>query len=506
MSDSNRTTLAVVKEASFAPAIAAASRRATLTAAGQPAATETVVINSRTYTFVETAATLAENKVLVGDSIELTLKNLEAAINALPGAGVRYGTATAVHADVFAEYNEDNASLTIYSKAAAASAFTLSSTATNLTWGAQTAGAAANLTGNTLRFNSESLVHTKETIASEAIRDDRSTGSLIEVGIGASGGLTMELIHTAYNDFLMAGLAASAWTSYSETLSVTASLAEQSISLASGEFHAHLQGAKLVQLSGFAAAGNNGIKRVVSNNGVTIKLAPGSLTADVTVAADATIGVNYIRNGTTTTSFMLERYMIGAASYMQFRGMCVDQLALTLEARRKAMMNLTFLGYSGESRGFTALSTNNAASTNPVFTASNNIGAVLMDGYDTLCPVNRFTLTVANNMRNRFALARKGTLTPGMGDNVITGQIGIYFENRALLEYFLNHRHKSMMVWMTDANRNAISFHLPRISFPNANPNISGLNQDIILPMDYRALKYPDSSTGYQLQIDNLTA
>lgn len=72
-----------------------------LTFTGQPADTETVTIGTQTYTFQTVFVDAADN-VEIGATASDSLDNLIAAINLGAGAGVVYGTATTLNADVTA--------------------------------------------------------------------------------------------------------------------------------------------------------------------------------------------------------------------------------------------------------------------------------------------------------------------------------------------------------------------------------------------------------------------
>lgn len=74
----------------------------TVTAAAQPANTNTVTINGQVYTF-KTVITLAANDVLIGGTAAASLQNLADAINAdTATAGVAFSAATVANAAVFA--------------------------------------------------------------------------------------------------------------------------------------------------------------------------------------------------------------------------------------------------------------------------------------------------------------------------------------------------------------------------------------------------------------------
>ncbi len=124
-------------------AIGAVAASGTLTLTDVPSNNETVVIDSKTYTF-KTTLTNTDGYVLIGATKELCLDNLAAAINLGAGAGTLYAAATTVHSTVTA--SGIDATLVVTAKTAGTAGNSLSTTDTlaNGSWGASTlAGGAA---------------------------------------------------------------------------------------------------------------------------------------------------------------------------------------------------------------------------------------------------------------------------------------------------------------------------------------------------------------------------
>lgn len=119
----------------------------TLTQAGQPSDTETVTIDTKTYTF-QTTLTDVDGNVFIGADADTTLDNLIAAINLDAGAGSKYATSMSLHSTVSATNpTATTALLTAKATGTAANSFATTETATNYSFTSTTAftgGAATN--------------------------------------------------------------------------------------------------------------------------------------------------------------------------------------------------------------------------------------------------------------------------------------------------------------------------------------------------------------------------
>src|SRR5882672_4919625 len=105
----------------------------TLSAIGNAANNDTVVVGATTYTF-KTALTGAANEVLIGANAPSSLANLASAINGSAGAGVAYGTGTVANTSVSATANSDG-TLTITALVSGAGGNAIVSTTTAVTFG-----------------------------------------------------------------------------------------------------------------------------------------------------------------------------------------------------------------------------------------------------------------------------------------------------------------------------------------------------------------------------------
>lgn len=122
----------------------------TLTATGQPSATETITVGEQVYTFVAALTVPAvANEVLIGVDAATTLANLAAAINAGSGAGTTYGTGTIANADATATSDATHVVLTATATySVAGNSVVTTETASNMGFAAATMTGGADPTNN----------------------------------------------------------------------------------------------------------------------------------------------------------------------------------------------------------------------------------------------------------------------------------------------------------------------------------------------------------------------
>jgi hypothetical protein len=85
----------------------------------------------------------------------------------------------------------------------------------------------------------------------------------------------------------------------------------------------------------------------------------------------------------------------------------------------------------------------------------------------------------------------------------ITGSLNAYFEDLVAYNAFLANGFCQLAFTFADPTTpagNTYRFTLPRIKLPDANPNIGGVDADVMQPISFRALDDPD--VGYTLKIE----
>lgn len=509
MGDSNKTKLRYVKETSYAATPSGSRATGTVSFSVAPTNLDTVTVNGQVYTF-KTGSLTTNNDVAAGASAAAAASNLSAAINADPTqAGTAFFNGTVANAAVSGIYVSGALAVTVeaLTQGTAGNSITLAKSGTFISVsGATLSGGTTPIysTATELRFNSESLKHNKVTVVSEEIRSDRTVFDMIEVGIGANGETNHELHYGDMNGLMQSAMMApltstSSGTNTATNWSITGQVLSKAAAIPTG-----MNGAKYVKISGFANATNNGIKRVTAQSGNTFTL-EGTFTNE---AAGPSVSVQwaYSRQGTTVESYVIEKEVIDAKTVIAFWGMVVNTFNVALESRSKAMVKFGFIGYGGESRKDSVGVATASPSTNPIYNTSANVAQLLISGAASPASIRKLEFNVNNNLRERLALARKGSLQPGTGTAEITGTLEAYFTSKAMFDYFIAHSAVGLEFTMTDSGGRIINFYMPQIRFSEGNPSIGGMNQDVILPLSYQAVRGTGiDGTTFQAQIDFLS-
>lgn len=343
------------------------------------------------------------------------------------------------------------------------------------------------------RLTSESLMHSKETVVSKEVRSDRMKADAVKVGASAGGNLNFELSYGDFKHWLEAALFGTLSTvSVAATVGVVHTTGI--ITGTAGDFNNVVPGCS-IRIAGFATGANNGIKQVIAKaaNGSTITCATGSFTATETGVAITATGL-HLKNGSDEHSYYIERKVPtgpAAFEYQRFAGMMVDSLDLTLESKAIVTGQIGFVGKIGSTNTDPLDAAPTEPTSNSVVNATNNIGSITRNGLAMTEKFKKLSLKIANNLRGRDAVGTEGSFSVGIGSFDLTGSLESYFAGNSLLDAYINHDYTSLGYRVTDPDGNVIVFEIPRLVLTSGNAGISGLDTDVMVPLDFQALRSP---------------
>jgi len=508
MSDANRSALRYAEEPYYAADIGGGYASGTVTFAGVPSNNDTVTVNGVAYTFKSSMT--AANHVAIGTTAAASAQNLADAINAnISTRGTAWYPATTANAYCIATVSSDVVTVQAKIHGTAGNSYTLAEAGSNTSVSGATlsGGSATNYSTMTgVRYNSHSLKHTKMTVESEEIRDDRTAFGLVKVGIAAGGDSNHEL---HYGDF-------AAWIAAAMQGTIVSGTNTQAMTISGGVLTPAVDwsaapdilGAKYVKLSSRDPA-NNGIKRVISISGNALTL---ENVVDESGSSGDTIAWSYVRQGTTLKSYVVETDQRDAAIVVPLIGMCINELALTLAARAKAMVRFGWMGYGLPSGSRTRTdSVGNAIaapSLNPIINTTDNVPLFYLNGLPRRTASLSVDFLLSNNLRERPSIGREGTLAPGSGEASFTGRLQDYFDNKQEYDDFLSHTDNSFELTLRDSLGNVMNIYMPGIQMGDGSADVPGTNQDIFLNRTFKAKKAVghDGTSQFQCQIDLLAA
>lgn len=371
-------------------------------------------------------------------------------------------------------------------------------------WG-QTPAAALNA----VRFTGESLNFSIDNTQSNEIRSDRQITDLIQTDAEPGGDINFELSYGAFDD-LIAGALFNDWAtavniSAETTIAAASGSPDSFTDSANGFVTAGIQPGQWIKVSGFATQANNGYFQVLTVAAGTITVKGETALVNESAGPSVTIVGETLRNGIDAKSFSLETAFNDVTQFKSFTGMRVNNLNLNLSVGEILTGVLSFLGKDAAINNAT-IGTGGpvAAATNEVLNAVNNVAFIQEGGGAFAGELQEFTVALANNLRSQKAVGTLGNVGIGSGRAVVTGTFNAYFEDETLYNKYLNGTESSLALRVTDAAGNAYILTFPRIKFTAANLAAGSADSDVVVEMEYQAVRHP--TYDFTFQIDRFPA
>lgn len=370
------------------------------------------------------------------------------------------------------------------------------------TWGTTPASAMTEL-----RYTSESLGYTINNATSNEVRSDRQITDLIQTGASAAGAVNLEYSYNAY-DILMESALFSTWSTTVAVagIDISAANSDNSYNATTTDFTAeNMSVGQWIKVAGFTTAANNGYCQVVSITAT--KLVVSGLTLVDEAAGDSvTMAGSVLRNGTTETSFTLEKKFDDITQFISFTGMVAGQMNLTMSTGAILTGSFDFTGKSSAIAATTVgTGAPNPATVNPVMNTVSDVGNLLEGGNPlTGTFVQSLSIALANSPRGIGAVGTLGNADLGFGRCAVTGNVSVYFADAALYDKYLAGTATSLSFRVTDSAGNAYVFTLPNVKFSSGTIAAGGADQDVMADFAYQALR--DTTTDATIQIDRFAA
>lgn len=205
---------------------------------------------------------------------------------------------------------------------------------------------------------------------------------------------------------------------------------------------------------------------------------------------------NVLKAGTTRRSFTIERLFADLACYMRFTGCEFNKISLQATANAIVSGTVTVIGQdmATDTAAITGATYASGGTTVPVVSFS----GTLKEGGTTIAAVTEMQLSLENGLAEQFVIGSKLTVQPAIGLSNCTGQITAYFQDRTLIDKFVNDTESSLEIEFPDAAGNKINLKVPRLLYTGAPPDVKGTGP-LTLTMPFQALL--DSGTATNLLI-----
>lgn len=373
-------------------------------------------------------------------------------------------------------------------------------------WGTTPASAMTEL-----RYTAETLGFNINNVTSNEVRSDRQIVDLIQVGAEASGNIDFELSFGAHDPFLSGALFSSWGTPFAVTTSddMGASNTDGELTSANTDFLAlGIKAGQWIRVSGFTTAdgANNGFYRVTSVAWNRLGVSPVPAVDEGGFQRTITLSGSMLRNGTTESSFTLEKAFSDVGKFIAFTGMVANTLSLDIETGQVLRGSASFMGKTA-TIGDTTVGTGVpvAATTNDVMNAVGNIGevreaGVLLGG----TALRSLSIRVANGLRGIQAVGSLGNVDIGAGRCTVTGSVSVYFTDGAWYQKYLAGAATSLSFRVQDAGGNSYIVTLPKVKLTAGRVQAGGNDRDVMADFDFQALSDPQS--GCTIQIDRFAA
>lgn len=363
-------------------------------------------------------------------------------------------------------------------------------------WGA-TVGV-SSLSAYQTRITGTTLSHEKQTVLSEELRSDRMRADYMEVGIAASGDFNFELIVDEMLPlFEGLAMASAIVSSTTQAFTVTAS----AITGADGWTNNLSVGQWIRVSTTQTVALNNTVYEISAKTSTAVTITGGTLLAS-TITMNVT--GRRIKNGVTEQSFVVVQEHEDIGQVMYFTGMEVSQLSLNVASQAIVNGTFSFIGKQGYASAIASTPVSAvaaSATTNIPLNATSNVGTLREAGTALATPLRAINFTINNNLAARNAVANKPAIGIRSGTCDVSGTIEAYFEDLALLKKFIAHSNTSLSFRFNNpGGGKSMIWTFPRIFFGAGSPTAPGINQDVILNLDFTAVR--DDTTNCMFQID----
>jgi len=365
-----------------------------------------------------------------------------------------------------------------------------------------------------LRVTGESLNYGLTTDTSKEIRSDRQTTDLVVTGAQSAGGLDFELSYAEFDPFLEAALQGT-WAVFgtngvSAVVPTSATFAANTLTAGAAttgiNAFTNLALGQWVKIAGSSNSAQNiwaQVSKSVSPTATVLTFEGTPFTgATGSGGAAVTVSSSRVSNGTTQRSFTIEKNFADVSQTLTYTGMTLDKLSLSLSSGALLTGSLDFIGKSSTQQAGSLLHATVTASTaNAVMNGVNNVANILEGGsLLTGTYIKSLSFDLQNNLRGQDGIGNLGNVAIASGTINLSGQLEVYFADGTLYQKFINNTSSSLSVRVNDGSLNGYVLTIPNIKYSDAKIMAGGINQDVMVSMNFTALR--DTTSGSTMIID----
>jgi len=353
-----------------------------------------------------------------------------------------------------------------------------------------------------LRHTGEGLAQEQQTSRSSEIRSDRQVSDSKRTAINSGGSINFEMSYGTFDKLLLGSLMASAWSTPATVTDTDIGISGPGSTFgSSGLGFGSFVAGQWVQVTGCTNAANNGMFKIIAASSAEITV-DGTLTTE---ASGATITITqgaYATNGVEKNFYTFERKYADLSNEIAiFAGCAINQLALSIASGQIITGSLTILGKDEVSATSSSGSGYAAVSTTEVMSAVDNVSSLLEDG--SSLAISQLTLQLSNSLRGKQKIGSAGAFDIGLGTFDVTGTFTAFYEDKTLVDKYLNQTSTSLVIILKDISGNYYLVEIPKIKLSAGKRSGGSLDSDVMNEMSFQALV---SSGDYTIKVVKFSA
>jgi len=340
-----------------------------------------------------------------------------------------------------------------------------------------------------VRNTEDTISLVRDSFVSDERRGDRGIHDMRLGNKQPAGDISFEFSYGAFDDFLLAGLGASAWVAPYTNLAVNVIVDadEKTYTRATGSWLT--SGVKVgdtITVTGLTTTADNITAKVTAVTATILTFGDATGLADITVAEGGVFNTDarVIKKGSTVTSFAIEKAFTDVNEYQLYTGGIVN--TVNLEVSPNAMITGSFgmMFQDAENGGTVYHNDITGVVTNRPFDA---FTGYIKENDTTNSIASSLSISLDNGFERNFVLMQNTAPQMTSGKSNVTGSVTLYFSDSLIYDKFVNETESSIELRLADDENNGYVITLPRIKYTSADTPVSS-DGAIINTMNFQAL------------------
>ncbi len=350
-----------------------------------------------------------------------------------------------------------------------------------------------------IRMTGESFNYDLSKESDKEIRSDGQQVSTTTVDASAAGDLKIHMQYAEYDRFF-ASVLRSSWTAFGVngvgsvtfTADYTATTITASIATSGANIWTSLAKGQWFLLTA-PTTPNDGlwlrVSASVAPTTTVITLDASTPCSVASATASCKISTSRLTNGTTLSSFTVEKEMADVAQFLAYRGQYASKFSTSLSAGQLTEGTFSFIGKDSIRGAVTTFTGSPVVS--QTYDIQNGVTGVdhLWENGTPLTStyIMSMSIDMDSALRQQKALQNLGMVGAGIGTFVVSGSIEVYFADGTLYDKFLNDTYTSLIVSSADAANYGYVLSFPKVMLTKAKIEAGSRDTDIMASFEWVA-------------------